>query len=99
MLAEDVGQAGEVPHGQVVALDLRRADVSTFGVASHEALAVPCTLGRRILALMAILLCWFSIWFHQLGEVHVAAERAVHGLQVSAMTVNGDLHPVLASRA
>ena len=101
-LAEGVGQAGETPHTHpcrpVVALGVGRADVSTFGIACNHPLPGSYALGRRILALMATLLCWFSIWFHQLSEVHVAAERAFHSLQVSVMTVNGDLHPVSQPR-
>ena len=98
LLADGVGQAGETLHGQVVALDLRRADVSTFGVRQSRSAYWPlhtrtgntCARGPLPMGLPYSFTSW--------AKSTSAAERAVHGLQVSAMTVNGDLHR-LASRA
>ena len=96
LLAESVGEPGEPahvhPHGEVLTLDVGRRDVRHVGLAFDADLLRPGALGRAVAALRVV--GRGAVDLHELGEVHVTAEGAFHGLQIRPVTVAGELDAV-----
>lgn len=102
-LAETVGQAGKAahvhPHGQVLTLNMRRADKSLVGVAFNRALFGASAFSGRVFLFVALLARGVAIQLDQLGVIHVATERAFDCFQISLVTVSGQLNSVRQTRS
>ena len=99
LLAERIGEPGEAAHrhahGEVLALDVGRADVALFGLSLDPVLADADALARAVAARAGRL----AVELHELGIVHVAAERPFHSLQIRAVAVCRELDPVVQAGA
>jgi hypothetical protein len=82
------------PHGKVLALDVRGRNVGANRLARDFDLPRPGAIGGGILALVALLTGRLAVVLHQHGVVDLAAECALHSLQIGLMAVGGELDPV-----
>lgn len=78
-------------HIEIVALNVRRADVRRIGSAVDGLLFAAGANGRAI----ALLRFWaLAVVLHKLRIIHVGAERPFNGVQIGPMPVRGELNAV-----
>jgi hypothetical protein len=101
LFRESIGQAGESAHlhshGQVLALDMRGADVFRVGVSEHGNLFASNTIGGRI---ADFTLSAPGIQLDQLCEVNALDPKTKdHRILIGLEPVRGDLETALCSRS
>ena len=93
LLGKRVGQSGEPPHrhahGEVLPLDVARADVLRIGIAG-DILAPNADALSRAVALLSL---WRgAVQLLQQGIVNIVAERFLDRLKIRLVAVAGELH-------
>ena len=75
------------PHGQVAALDVRRADMLHVGVDFNGALFDASAFSGAVAAVVGC--ANIAIHLDQLGIVHIATERTFNSFEICAVAVAG----------
>jgi hypothetical protein len=86
------------PHGEVLALDVRRGNLRLVRIAFNAALLGARALSRGILLFVALLARGTAIQLDKLGVVHIATKRAFNGFQIRLVAVCRKLDPGCARR-
>jgi hypothetical protein len=98
LLGEGVGQAGEAAHshahGQVLPLDMRRADFGHVGLAEDRFLDRARAFGGAVFALVPLGAGRVAVLLDENGVVHIAGERVRDGLEISPVAVSRQLDAV-----
>ena len=98
-LRERIGESREPanlhPHHQVLALDIRRADVLRVGVADERFLLASDAFRRTILSCArSAFIDRSAVTFNQGRVVHFIAESSRDGMEVYPQAIGGQLHAI-----